>query len=61
MVHPPIAKAVKPASKETMSKTIPMKPVDRNSVDGRFVTPKYAEKHPRTTEHERVPVSNPKK
>jgi hypothetical protein len=25
------------------------------------VTPSFAERHPRTTEHERVPISNPKK
>jgi len=44
-----------------MAKTIPTKPVDRSSITGRFVTPGYAERHPRTTEHERVPISNPKK
>ncbi len=44
-----------------MSKTIPMKEVNRNSVDGRFVTDRYLQQHPRTTEREHVPVSNPKK
>jgi len=44
-----------------MAKTIPTKPVDRSAVTGRFVTPEYAIRHPRTTEHERVPVHNPKK
>jgi hypothetical protein len=44
-----------------MAKTIPTKPVDRSAVTGRFVTETYANKHPRTTEHERVPISNPKK
>jgi hypothetical protein len=44
-----------------MAKTIPTKPVDRSAVTGRFVTPRYAETHPRTTEHEHVPISNPKK
>jgi hypothetical protein len=44
-----------------MAKTIPMKEVDRSAVTGRFVTGKYAESHPRTTEHEHVPISNPKK
>lgn len=44
-----------------MAKTIPMKVVDRSSVTGRFVTERYADNHPRTTEREHVPVSNPKK
>ncbi len=44
-----------------MAKTIPTKPVDRSAVTGRFVTGRYAQQHPRTTEHERVPISNPKK
>jgi len=44
-----------------MAKTIPVKPVDRSAVTGRFVTERYAQTHPRTTERERVPISNPKK
>jgi hypothetical protein len=44
-----------------MAKRIPMKEVDRSSITGRFVTERYAEKHPNTTEHEHVPISNPKK
>ena len=44
-----------------MGKTIPTKPVDRSAVTGRFVTPEYAIRHPRTTEHEHVPIRNPKK
>jgi hypothetical protein len=44
-----------------MAKTIPMKIVDRSAVTGRFVAERYAETHPRTTEREHVPVSNPKK
>jgi hypothetical protein len=44
-----------------MAKTIPTKPIDRSAITGRFVTERYAEMHPNTTEHERVPVSNPKK
>jgi hypothetical protein len=44
-----------------MAKSIPTKPVDRSAISGRFVTPEYAIRHPRTTEHERVPVSNPNK
>ena len=44
-----------------MAKTIPRKVVDRSSVTGRFVTEKYADNHPRTTEREHVPVNNPKK
>jgi hypothetical protein len=44
-----------------MPKRIPMKPIDRSSITGRFVTPEYADKHPRTTEHEHVPIHNPKK
>ena len=44
-----------------MAKTIPTKPVDRSAETGRFVTPEYARSHPKTTEHERAPISNPKK
>jgi hypothetical protein len=44
-----------------MAKTIPMKVVDRSSITGRFVTERYADNHPRTTEREHVPISNPKK
>jgi hypothetical protein len=44
-----------------MAKTIPTKPVDRSAITGRFVTGTYADKHPKTTEHEHVPVHNPKK
>lgn len=44
-----------------MAKRIPMKEVDRSSITGRFVTERYAENHPKTTEHEHVPISNPKK
>jgi len=44
-----------------MAKTIPTKPVDRSSVTGRFVTERYTQTHPRTTEREHVPISNPKK
>jgi hypothetical protein len=43
------------------NKTIPEKPVSRSSITGRFVTDAYADKHPRTTEHEHVPIHNPKK
>ncbi len=42
-------------------KTIQTKPVDRSAITGRFVPADYARSHPRTTEHERVPISNPKK
>lgn len=31
------------------------KTVFRDSTDGKFVTERYADKHPRTTERERVP------
>jgi hypothetical protein len=44
-----------------MAKTILPKPVDRSAITGRFVKPEYARTHPNTTEHERVPISNPKK
>jgi hypothetical protein len=44
-----------------MAKTIPTKVVDRSAVTGRFVTERYADKHPRTTEREHVPIHNPKK
>ena len=38
--------------------TEPKRTVYRNSEDGRFVTKRYAEKHPRTTETERVRKGN---
>jgi len=45
-----------------MSKAKPnTRPVDRSSVTGRFVTEQYAKTHPRTTEHQRVPVPSPSK
>jgi hypothetical protein len=37
------------------------KTVYRDSEDGQFVTPEYAETHKRTTEKERVPVVPPGK
>jgi hypothetical protein len=37
------------------------KEVNRSSVSGRFVTERYADTHPRTTETQHVPVKNPKK
>lgn len=45
------------ANKATATRT-----VHRSSEDGRFVTKRYTESHPRTTETERVrvPVSQPK-
>ena len=33
----------------------------RSAVDGRFVTERYANQHPRTTETERRPSKNPGK
>jgi len=30
----------------------------RSAISGRFVTPKYAEKHPKTTVNERIPLPN---
>lgn len=44
-----------------MAKTIPEKVIYRDSVDGQFVPKRYADQHPRTTEREHVPISNPKK
>ena len=44
-----------------MAKTIPTKVVNRSAVSGKFVTQRYAQTHPRTTEREHVPVSNPQK
>jgi hypothetical protein len=35
--------------------------VNRNSVNGRFVTPAYVQRHPRTTETEHRPVPSKKK
>ncbi len=32
--------------------------VNRSSETGRFVTERYAERHPRTTEHERIRKPN---
>ncbi|MGB0013968.1 MAG: hypothetical protein WBQ03_20385 [Candidatus Sulfotelmatobacter sp.] len=43
------------------NKTIPEKPVSRSSITSRFVTDAYADRHPKTTEHEHVPIHNPKK
>lgn len=40
--------------KRRMSKKSKTKTVHRSSVTGKFVTKKYAEKHPKTTEKERV-------
>ena len=44
-----------------MAKSIPTKVVYRRADTGVFTTQRYADKHPRTTEREHVPVSNPKK
>jgi len=44
-----------------MAKSIPTKVVHRDAGDGQFVTKKYADSHPRTTEREHVPLHNPKK
>lgn len=43
-----------------MSAKEPKKTVHRNSDDGRFVTKRYAERNPKTTERERVPVGKDK-
>jgi hypothetical protein len=37
------------------------KVIHRSSVTGEFVTQRYAEAHPRTTERQHVPIKNPKK
>jgi hypothetical protein len=50
-----------PKGQINMAKTISTKPVDRSAITGRFVTGTYADRHPNTTEHEHVPVHNPKK
>lgn len=42
-----------------MAKAPEKKTVYRDSEDGQFTTKKYAEKNPKTTEKERVPVSKP--
>jgi len=44
-----------------MAKSIPVKPIDRSAITGRFVTERYAQTHPKTTEREHVPISNPPK
>jgi len=33
---------------------VPTQDAHRNSEDGRFVTERYADRHPKTTEHERI-------
>ena len=42
-----------------MAKDEPKKTVHRESVGGHFVTKRYAENHPRTTETERVRIKPP--
>ena len=37
-----------------MKRKIPIQTSHRSSVSGRFVTERYAERHPRTTERERI-------
>lgn len=44
-----------------MAKQIPMKVVHRDSDKGQFVTKRFADNHPKTTEREHVPIHNPKK
>lgn len=44
-----------------MTKKPEKKTVYRNSEDGQFVKKNYAEKHPKTTEKERVNVGKPSK
>ena len=41
--------------------TATVKVVHRDSVDGQFVTERYADNHPRTTEKQHVYVPAPKK
>jgi hypothetical protein len=33
---------------------VPTQDAHRNSENGRFVTERYADRHPKTTEHERI-------
>jgi hypothetical protein len=44
-----------------MTKTPKKRTVRRSSVTGEFVTKRYADKHKRTTETERVRTNKPKK
>jgi hypothetical protein len=44
-----------------MAKSIPTKVVYRSAITGLFVPQRFAQNHPRTTEREHVPISNPKK
>ena len=37
-----------------IKKTVPKQDAYRSSDTGRFVTERYAERHPKTTEHERI-------
>jgi hypothetical protein len=37
------------------------KVIHRSAIDGKFVTPEYADKHPKTTEREHVSVGKPSK
>ena len=42
-----------------MSNNAPRKTVHRDSNDGKFVTERYADAHPKTTEKERVRIDPP--
>lgn len=42
-----------------MSKKVELQDVYRDARNGRFVTEEYADRHPKTTEHERRPVPSP--
>jgi len=48
------------AIRGAMAKTIPTKTIYRSAETGRFVKEEFAKKHPKTTEKEHVPISNPK-
>lgn len=45
-------------AKSRTAPKVPVQEVDRNSVNGQFVTEKYAKSHPKTTEHERIKHPN---
>ncbi len=49
-----------PPMEKTMAKATERKIVHRDSVDGQFVTGRYADQHPRTTERQHVYVPAPK-
>jgi len=58
-LHAPKA-LVQPAEEFfAVTKKVDLQDVYRNARTGRFVTERYADRHPSTTEHERRPLPSP--